>query len=95
MNNNPCRVPQTESALLPDGYLAVFHTEQKRSYIIPPLGALVWELCDGSNSIAQIVSEVQALVGVHGDAPMDIESEVETLVNRLLSNGILVSGAKT
>jgi hypothetical protein len=88
--NKPCRVDNTETALLPDGYLAVYHTEKKLSYVIPPLGGIVWELCDGDHSIDEIVNEVKALVAEHGaPAEGDLATDVENLLKKLSSDGLL------
>lgn len=87
--NYPARVPHAESALLPDGFLAVYHQQKKLSYIIPPLGGVVWELCDGKRSVNQIVEEVTSLAWEHGTPPPNIAEDVNNLLDQLAKDGLL------
>lgn len=93
--NKPCRVLEAESALLPDGYVAVYHAGRQLSYVIPPLGGIVWELCDGEHSVEQIVDQVKDLVKTHGGGEQeDLAIEVTALLKKLSNDGLLAPPAQ-
>lgn len=87
--NNPLRVAQTESVLLPDGFLAVSHAAKSLSFVMPPLGGLVWELCDGDHSVAQIVQEIFDMASEHGAPPANLAEDVHSLLKKLGDAGLL------
>jgi hypothetical protein len=83
------RDKNTQSALLPDGYVAIFHTQTKLSVVLPPLGGLVWEFCDGSHTLQQILDALTECAGAHGPLPSNLEEEVKTLVDTLCTDGFV------
>ena len=85
------RHPDTAARLLPDGYLLLHSNDENRVYTLTPLGGLVWEYCDGSNSLDDIVRHIREL----GETPSssNLEDEVRTLVAELKDAGLLVSPA--
>ncbi len=87
--NFPCRVQNTKCSLLPDGYLVVYHTELQRSYVIPPLGAVVWEFCDGQHSTADIIETTTELARTHGLVPPSLGDDINTMIKNLLDAGFI------
>jgi hypothetical protein len=85
------RHPDTAARLLPDGYLLLHSNDDNRVYTLTPLGGLVWEYCDGSNSVDDIVCHIREL----GEtlASSNLETEVQRLVAELTDAGLLVSPA--
>lgn len=86
----PLRNPDIESKLLPDGYLVLFNTKTDWAHTINPSAALVWEFCDGRHTVADIVTELTAIL-----QPADsgaLMAEVTNLVETLSREGILTIG---
>jgi hypothetical protein len=76
---------------LPDGYLAIFHKEKKVSVVVPPLGGLVWEFCDGQMTLAEVMNLVIDSATGHGELPENLSEQVNSLVDELLKDGFLQS----
>jgi len=74
-----CRMPGTEVALA--------GPREKRIRKLDPVGSLVWDLADGSHTLAEIADRVADEV----DVPRSVASGcVETLVGELVACGFLV-----
>ena len=58
-------------------------------YSTNPIGAAVWERCDGQRSIADIVTELRSI----SDAPDDIEQDVVQFVRQMAEEKLLVIDA--
>ncbi len=68
-----------------DNEIAVYHPTKTLSVYLNESGALIWELCDGSRSTAEIIALLTELYPESGAA---IPAQVEDLVRLLLDNGI-------
>ncbi len=85
----PFRIQNTECALLPDGYLAIYHPERRLSYVVPPMGAIVWELCDGEHSIDDMVLTVTELAHSHGTVPGSLFVDIENMLKSFADDGLV------
>ncbi len=57
--SNPRRTPGTSERELPDGSLVVLRADGSQAVVLNAVGAVVWLLCDGKHSGA----EIAALIG--------------------------------
>lgn len=87
----PSRNPDVKTTLLPDGHVVLFSTKTDWAHTLNPAGALVWEYCDGENSVEEIVSEVLSLVE-SGDRE-GLHTEIKDLIENLSEQGLLVDTA--
>jgi Coenzyme PQQ synthesis protein D (PqqD) len=86
IGNCPVRRYDMKSLLLPDGFVVVHSQTTNWVYSLSPLAGLIWEFCDGGNSLAQIMDKVSALSGV------DISLEqAEQLLNQLVEAELLLT----
>jgi hypothetical protein len=68
-----------------DGEITVYHPTLATSLYLNETGALVWNLCDGSRSVSEII----ALLSSHyPESSAQIELDVLALVNRLIDQDI-------
>jgi|AGTN01.2.fsa_nt_gi hypothetical protein len=81
------RTSNSKTSLLPDGYIAIFCGSTDRALTLPPVGALVWEFCDGELSTQDIVGEVAKLIG--SEATPELRRQIQDLTNELEKNGFL------
>lgn len=76
-----------KSTLLADGHLVVVDESSDSALTLNPLGAAVWEFCDGTQSTKGIVAELQHLC----DLPTDtLAFDVGELVRELVREGLLL-----
>ncbi len=68
-----------------DNEIAVYHPTKTLSVYLNESSALIWELCDGSRSTAEIIA---LLTELYPESGMAIPAQVEDLVCLLLDNGI-------
>lgn len=61
MNEKPKRNEQIKTSTLPDGHAVLVSKETDWAYTLTPIAALIWEFCDGTNTIDDIVSCIQAI----------------------------------
>jgi peroxiredoxin len=81
----PRRLDGIEDEVLVDGSMVVYSSAHKRVFTLNRTGALVWDLCDGEQSVAEIVSEIRTVFPSAGDA----EGDVRELLDRLLEDGLI------
>ncbi|RTL45835.1 MAG: PqqD family protein [Candidatus Melainabacteria bacterium] len=81
----PKRSQEMESTSLPDGMVILVNKKTSWAHTLSPLGALVWEFCDGENSVEEIVSNLKAIPEV-GSRPT-LEQEVSGLVKEFEDEG--------
>lgn len=86
----PKRSEEMESTSLPDGLVILVNKQTSWAHTLTPLGALVWEFCDGKNSVDEIVSNIKAIPEV-GDRPT-LHQEIADLVRQLDEEGFFVDG---
>lgn len=83
--SKPKRSQDMESTSLPDGYVVIINKKTNWAHTLTPLAGLVWEFCDGENSVPEIVSKIQAIpeIGVSET----LQKEVVELVDQLEEEG--------
>lgn len=69
-----------------DGELLLYHLDQTTTVYLNNSAALVWHLCDGTRTIADIISLLQA---EFPDAANEITADVEDAVEQLQQAGAL------
>jgi hypothetical protein len=72
--------------LLPDGSVAVRSQTNNRVHTLSPLAGLIWEFCDGKQSLAQIVDKASAESGI----AISLD-QAEGLLNQLVAEGLLLT----
>ncbi|MBX9688859.1 MAG: PqqD family protein [Candidatus Obscuribacterales bacterium] len=80
----PLRHKNISSVLLPDGFLALYDLEGNKGVTLSTLGAIVWEYCDGSHQISEIIQELKNLL-----ADECQEETVIELIEQLSNDGFL------
>jgi hypothetical protein len=65
--------------------ITVYHPSLTTSLYLNETGALIWELCDGRRSIADIVDILTAL---YPESSSSIETDVTGIISRLVANDI-------
>ena len=83
----PLRNPEIQTTLLPDGHVVLFSTKTDWAHTLNPVGAIVWEFCDGQHEAAHIVDEVVLLTG--SDHAGQINGEVAALLDELTAKGLI------
>lgn len=74
-----------ESTSLPDGMVILVNKKTSWAHTLTPLGALVWEFCDGDNSVEEIVASIKSIPEVGERSALD--QEVNELVQQLDNEG--------
>ena len=72
-----------------DGELVLFHPSRSIIIHANETAALVWQMCDGNNSVADIV---RILSGAYPDARAQIAKDVPETVQKLRAQGALDDG---
>jgi hypothetical protein len=88
MNAKPKRDPDIQTSVLPDGHACLVSEKTEWAHTLTPLAALVWEFCDGNNSVDEIISELKAIPEV--TIGPDFKQEVEALLEELSDGGFLL-----
>jgi radical SAM protein with 4Fe4S-binding SPASM domain len=68
-----------------DEEVVIYNPETRGIHGLNPTAAFVWDLCDGSRTVAEIAQELQA---IYPDAP-DVCKDVEQTLRELLSLGLI------
>jgi hypothetical protein len=68
-----------------DGEASVYHPTLTTAVYLNETGALIWELCDGTRSVADIIT---TLCDHYPESSKQIETDVRTLINQLSEYGI-------
>lgn len=73
------RNTELQTSLLPDGHAIIVNPKNDWASTVSPLGALVWEYCDGTNTVEDIVRLVGDVAQVTDTARLhtDVQSFVE------------------
>ncbi len=64
-----------------DGEISVYHPTLTTAVYLNETGALIWELCDGSRSVADIID---ILSNHYPESRLQIETDVKTIVTQLV-----------
>jgi len=66
--------------------LVIFHLESGEYYSLDPVGSRIWELCDGGNTVSQIVDRICT----EYDSPRhDVQVDVLELLDALEKEGLI------
>lgn len=68
-----------------DGKITVYHPTLTTSVCLNETGALIWELCNGERSVADIISIMSE---IYPESAEQIETEVKDVVIKLVENKI-------
>ncbi len=90
MNSKPTRDPNIETTALHDGHMVLVSKKTDWANTLSPLAALIWEFCDGTNTVDEIVANIKAIPELSFDA--SLEEEVNRLLADLDESGFLLSG---
>ncbi len=69
-----------------DGELLLFHPSSETILHTNQTGALVWRLCDGKRSVAEIV---ETLTAVYPEAASEISQDVPELLTQFADQGAI------
>jgi hypothetical protein len=81
------RNPDINCQLLPDGNAVLFSSKSNWAHIINPVGAMVWEFCDGELSENEIMTQISELVQTDANS---LKQEVVAFTKQLLESGLLL-----
>lgn len=87
MNSKPKRDPIIDTTALEDGHVVLVSQKTEWANTLSPLAALVWEFCDGTNTVDDIVSNIKAIPELSFDS--SLEQEVQKLLTDLEESGFL------
>ena len=90
MTEDSIRKPRRRERVLAtrvDDQVALFDVEVGSYYGLDQVGGRVWELCDGSRELSDLV----AVIGDEYDAPLDVvASDLKELLDDLASENLIV-----
>lgn len=75
-----------KTTLMPDGHVVLFNSKTEWAQILNPIGALVWEFCDGLTPSPEMVKQVASLI--EDDSPK-LKDDINSLIKELLENGLI------
>jgi hypothetical protein len=88
MSERPKRDPAIKTNVLPDGHAVLVSLSTNWAQTLTPLGALVWEFCDGSNSLDDIAQQICAIT--NGDNDAKLKQSIKELVDELDDAGFFL-----
>ena len=68
-----------------DGEISIYHPTLTTAVYLNETGAMIWELCDGSRSVADIID---ILSDQYPESRSQIETDVKVIVSRLVEHEI-------
>lgn len=83
------RHPHVRSKILPDGYVLLHMEDNDTVYTLTPLGGLVWEFCDGNNTLEDILDCLNEIKEIIADT--SLKDKVARLMSDLEQAGLLVT----
>lgn len=83
----PKRDPEIEVSTLIDGYIVLFNARTNRACTLTPLAALVWEFCDSTNTLDEIVQHLESIPDLPPQP--DLKTEVDRLLKDFLDAGLV------
>lgn len=86
MNDRPKRNSAIDTSTLPDGHAVLVSKDTDWAFTLTPLAALVWEFCDGTNTIDDIVSSIQSIPEFSSSSKKE---EIADLLDELDESGFL------
>lgn len=88
MDKKPKRNSTIEISLLPDGHAVLVCKKTDWAYTLTPLGALVWEFCDGESTRTEIVEQIKSLPELPTHSALD--AEVMSFLDELVDSGLVL-----
>lgn len=86
------RNDEIKTTLMPDGHVVLFDTKTEWAQVLNPVGALVWEYCDGATSVTEMADEIAKLLEYDKTA---LQGDINSLVAELLSQGLIKEAEQT
>lgn len=83
----PVRQSDVQTTMLPDGHVVVVSSRTNWAFTLTPIAAVVWEHCDGLNSISEIVDKVSNIPEFAQTS--NLEDSVAKLIRELSDEGYL------
>lgn len=83
----PTRSQDLRATTLPDGFVVLLSEKTGWAHSLTPLAALVWEFCDGQNTVDEIAAQINAIPEVIS-RPVSPE-EIQELLNQFSEDGFL------
>lgn len=77
----PKRDSEVEVNTLPDGHIVIFNPHTNLACTLTPVAALVWEFCDGSNTVDEIFQHLSSIDDIPPTPVLKIQELVEELIN--------------
>ena len=68
-----------------DGEISVYHPALTTAIYLNESGALIWELCDGSRTVGEIID---LLCLYYPESRLNIEKDVIALISQLVDQGV-------
>ena len=92
-NSRPCQAPHLEEFEVEDE-ITLFDPHRNQVHILNPTAAVVWQLSDGTQGVAEIASQLAELYGLE---PAVVEGDVRDILTqfcgaRLLKNAANLDG---
>lgn len=81
------RNDEIKTTLMPDGHVVLFNSKTEWAQVLNPVGALVWEFCDGSTSVADMVDEIAGLLQVEDKSTL--QNDINSLISELVKLGLI------
>lgn len=77
-SEKPKRHPTVRAKTLADGHVVLMSKAPDCAYTLTPIAGLVWEFCDGTNSIADIAANIRNIPEI--DASPSLEQDIQQLL---------------
>jgi hypothetical protein len=84
----PVRSPDVETKILPDGHVVLFCEKSNWAHTLTPVGALVWEFCDGENDLESIITSLGKIKELNG--AVGLREETIELLQELTDAGFIL-----
>ena len=88
MSEKPKRDPDIQTNILPDGHVCLVSEKTEWAHTLTPLAALVWEFCDGTNTVDEIINQLKSVPELTISAKF--KDEVAELLEELNDGGFLL-----
>jgi len=82
------RHPDVNAKILPDGYVLLHVKYINWVYTLTPLAGLVWEFCDGLNTVEEVVHRISEMKEVIADP--QLPGQVAEFMAELEKAGLLI-----
>ncbi len=76
-----------KTTLMPDGHVVLFNTKTEWAQVLNPMGALVWEFCDGCTSTTAMTDEIASLLQIEDASTL--QNDINSLISEFLGLGLV------